>query len=217
MRLGQPALELLPHALGHEVVGLAGAHHFAHQLHRLLGDAKAEARGKARHAQDAHRILGERRAYVPQELVFEVCLAVKRVDERAALGVLRHGVDGEVAPAKIVLQGHVGRGMEGEPLVAAAAFALGARKRVLLMRFRVEENGKVLADRLEAPGDHLLGRRADDYVVLVLQRQAEQLIAHRAADYIRLHSYMSNWGIDSLSRSAAAIHSCNAGSASIAS
>ena len=107
--------------------------------------------------------------------------------------------------------------MHGEALVAAAALALGARERVFLVRLRMQEHREILADGLEAEPFHLFRRGADDHVVLVLQRQPEQPVAHRAADYIGLHSYMSNCGMDSVSRSAAAIHSCIAGSSSMAS
>ena len=65
--LHQPARELLPHALGHERVGLAARDHRAHERQRLRRDREAEARGEARHAQDAHRVLGERLAHVAQD------------------------------------------------------------------------------------------------------------------------------------------------------
>src|SRR4030095_7645249 len=119
--------------------------------------------------------------------------------------------------AQVLLQRDIGRRVHREALVPTAALALGAGKRVLLVRLGVQENREILADRLEAERFHLLGRGADHHVVLVLQREPEQLVAHRAADYVGLHSYMSNCGRDSASRSAAAIHSRIAGSSSIAS
>ena len=45
----------------------------------------------------------------------------------------------------------------------------------------------------------------------------EARIVDGVADDVRLHPYISNWGMDSFSRSAAAIHSFIAGSASMAS
>src|SRR5207247_5508722 len=64
------------------------------------------------------------------------------------------------------------RRVNGKALVAAAALALGARKRIFLVRLGMQEHRKILADGLEALADHLFGRGADDHVVLVLHRQA---------------------------------------------
>ena|SRR5437899_8197225 len=108
--------------------------------------------------------------------------------------------------------------MHGEALVAAPALSLGARERIFLVRLRVQEHREILAHRLVAEALHFLGRRPDDDVVAILYRQPEQLVAHRAADRVELHSYIaSSPGIDSGSRSDASIHSRIAGSASIAS
>ena len=65
--LHQAARELLPHALGHERVDLARARPCARiSAMRLRRDREAEARGEARHAQDAHRVFGEGLAHVAQ-------------------------------------------------------------------------------------------------------------------------------------------------------
>ena len=77
--------------------------------------------------------------------------------------------------------------MHRESLVAAAALALGASKRVFLVRLRMQENGEVPADRLEAGALHLVGCRADDHVIAILHGQAEQFVAHGAADDVGLH------------------------------
>ena len=164
VRLGEATREFLPDALGHQVVGFARGDHPLHQRQRVVRDAEGEARGEARDAQDAHRILVERGADVPQHAVAQVGFAVERIDERS---VRRpgHRVDGEVAAREVLLERHVGRAVDGEALVAAPALSLGARERVLLVRLRVQEDREILADRPEARGGHLLGRRADDDVV----------------------------------------------------
>jgi hypothetical protein len=79
-RFHQPARQLLPHPLGHQVVGLAVRHHLAHQLHgfgrhREIG----ETRRKARHAQDAHRVFAERVGHMAQHAVLQVALAAIRI------------------------------------------------------------------------------------------------------------------------------------------
>jgi len=118
---------------------------------------------------------------------------------------------------QILLEGHVGRGVHLEALVASRDLSLGARECVLFVGPRVQENGKVLSHRLVAERNHLLGRAADDHVVPVGDRQAEELVPHRAADHVRFHAYCSNCASDSVSRSASRIHSCIAGNASTAS
>ena len=151
-----------------------------------------------------------------QDALLEIALAAIGIDERAVLG-LRHGVDRQIPPAQILLQRDVGRRMHGKSLISTPALALGARERVLLVGLRMQEHREILADGLEAEPLHLLRGRADDDVVAVLHRQAEQLVAHGAADDIGFHPYRSSSGIASASRSAASIHSRIGGSASIAS
>jgi hypothetical protein len=51
----------------------------------------------------------------------------------------------------------------------------------------MQEHRKVLADRQVAAGDHLVRRGAHHHPVVVAHRQAQQGIAHRAADTIGLH------------------------------
>ena len=67
-RLHQAARKLLPYALGHESVRPRRLRTIARISSSVSGAiSKAEARREARHAQDAHRILGESRAHVPQD------------------------------------------------------------------------------------------------------------------------------------------------------
>jgi hypothetical protein len=51
----------------------------------------------------------------------------------------------------------------------------------------MEEDRKILADRLEALGDHLLGRGADHDVVALLDRQTEKLVSNCSANEVNLH------------------------------
>jgi hypothetical protein len=182
----EAAGKLLPDALGDQRVGFPGVHHAAHQLESLGRHREAEARREPRHAQDAHRILREGLAHMAQHSRAQVALAVVRIDERAVLGA-RHRVDGEVAALEVVLQRDVGGGMDREALVSGPGLALGARKRVFLVRLGMQEHGEIGADRPKSLLHHLLGRATDHHVVAVLHREAQQLIAHRAADGIDFH------------------------------
>src|SRR5256885_10288184 len=49
-----------------------------------------------------------------RSLLFEVDLAMKRIDQHAAVGVLGHGVNGEIAPAQVVLERDIGRRVRSE-------------------------------------------------------------------------------------------------------
>ena len=77
--------------------------------------------------------------------------------------------------------------MKDKSRVTAPAFSLGARQRVFFVRLGMQENGEVAADRLVALRPHDFRRCADDDVVAVFDRQAEQFIADGAADQIDLH------------------------------
>jgi hypothetical protein len=110
VRFAQRLLRLGPDPLGHQGVGLAGVHHAAHQRHGLPGDLEAQrriTRGETRHAQDAHRIFGERLGDVAQLAGREIALTVVGIDH-VAVRVLGHGVDGEIAAPQVVLERDVG-------------------------------------------------------------------------------------------------------------
>jgi hypothetical protein len=51
----------------------------------------------------------------------------------------------------------------------------------------MQEHREILADRLVAQASHLLGGRADDDVIAVLDGQAEQLVPYGSAYDVRLH------------------------------
>ncbi len=186
---GKGALGFLPHPLRHQMIGFAALDHLPQQLHRFLGDAEAErreARGEAGHAQDAHRVFGEGGRDVAQDARLQVALAAVRIDQRAMF-VPRHGVDGKVAADQVFLQRHLGAGVEGEAVIAAPGLALGARQGVLFLGLRMQEYREVLAHRTVAGGDHVFRVGAHHHPVLLLHRQAEQGVAHRAADQVGLH------------------------------
>ena len=148
-RFHEPARQFLPHALGNERIDFAARHHGAHERFGFGRDVEAEARGEARDAQDAHRVLGEGRAHVAQDAGAQVLGAVERIDEVAVL-VARDRVDREIAAREVLLERHVGRRMELEAVIAARGLALGARERVLLVRFGMKKNREILADRTVA-------------------------------------------------------------------
>lgn len=191
-RLQQPARQFLPDPLGHQRVHLAGLGHALHQRAGLGGDVElGEARGKARHAQDAHRVFDEGLGDVAEGARGEIRLPAVRVDDgadqRAVLRhALRHRVDGQVTADQVVFERDVGGVVDREALVAGRRLALGARQRVLGLRARVQEDREILAHGAEAARLHRLGRGADDDVVAVLHGQAQQCVANGAAHGIHV-------------------------------
>ena len=113
-----------------------------HQRQGFVRHAEAErriTRGEARHAQDAHRVFGEGFGHVAQQARFEVALPAVGIDDVAGV-VLRHRVDGEIAPPQIVLELHVGRELGGEAAIPRRHLALQARERVFFLGLRMQEH-----------------------------------------------------------------------------
>ena len=121
-----------------------------------------------------------------QHFVADIGLTVVGIDQRAVFSA-GDGVDGQVAPRQVFFQRDIDIGIHLKALVAFGCLAFSAREGVLLLRFGMEKNRKILADRAVTQRDHLLRRGADDDVIAVLDRQSEQRIAHCAADLIYLH------------------------------
>jgi hypothetical protein len=147
--------------------------------------------GEARDAQHPHRVFDERRRDVPQGALAQIALTAERIDQRAAVGILRNRVDRQVAALQVLLERHVGREQGLEAAVARAGLALGAGQRVFLGAARVQEHREILADGLVPLRKQLFGARADDHPVPLPRRQTEQLIAHCAADEINSHSHVT--------------------------
>ena len=69
----QPARQLLPDALGHQVVDLATGDHLKHQRHCLGRDGEiGKTRRKARDAQNAHRVFAKRRTDMTKQFGLQV-------------------------------------------------------------------------------------------------------------------------------------------------
>ena len=185
-RFHQPARKLLPHALGHQRIGFAALHHIRHQAQGFGGYLKTVAGGKPRSAQNPYWVFGEGGGNVAQYACGQIGLPAERVDNLPGR-IMRHGVDGEVAPLQVLLQGNVRLGVESEAGIAAPGFAFGARQGVFFMRFGVQEHRKILAHRLIARREH--GRRigAHHNPIAVFHFPPQQGIAYRAAHQINLH------------------------------
>jgi hypothetical protein len=183
------ARQFLPDAFGHQVGQLAGRGHRTHQRHRLRCDLETEW-CKARHepggAQHPQRVLGKRRADVAQDARFDVARAAERIEQRA-VGRLRDRIDGEVATLQVLFQRHRRIGVDHEAAISPSTLALGARECVFLVAVRMQEHREVATDRLEAAREHCVLGFSDDDKIPIARPQAEQLVAHCAADEIDLH------------------------------
>ena len=116
-----------------------------------------------------------------QQTRLQIVLAAERIDDFTG-GGFGHGVDGQIAARQILLQRDLGGGVKGKAGIAGRGFALGARQRVFLVRLRMQEHGKVLADRTKARVKQRLGGGADDDPVTIFDGQTKQAIAHAAAN-----------------------------------
>ncbi len=183
-RFHEPLGQFLPDALRRQRREFARGHDGAHQRLGFRRHGESQACSEACDAQHAQRVLDERGRHMAQHAGAQVGLAAVRVDEGAVLAT-RHRIDREIAPRQVLLQRDIGRREELESPIAAAVLALGARERVFLVRFRMQEHWKVAADRAEAGGQHRLRRDPDDDKIPVGVCSAEQFIADGAADFDR--------------------------------
>ena len=179
--------QLLPHAFAHQGIHFSSKHHVLHQGLGGRGHCKVRpARGKARHAQDAHRVFAKRIGHMAQQFGFQVALAAMWVDQ-LALFVLGDGVDGQVAPRQVLLEGDIGRRMHHKAFVARRGFALGAGQGMFFSGVRVQKHRKVFAHGGEPRRHHGLGRAAHHHPVAVGVGHPEQGVPHRTTDQIGLH------------------------------
>ncbi len=184
--LGERPVELGKDALRHEGRHLASYDHGAHERQGLGRHGKPETGGETRDPQNPHGILGERRTYVTQDAGAEIGKSLVGIDERA-IQRTRHGVDGEIPPPQVLLQSHVGIGVDHETVVAGGGLALGPGERVLAVGLGVQEHWKIRADTAEAQGLHLLRGTADHDIIPINDRSSEELVADRAAYQISFH------------------------------
>ena len=155
-------------------------------------DLETELRCKAYAPQQAQRVLPEPLigvAHRPDRASSQVGSTAKRIDDLAARGWLGHRVDGEVAAGEVRLQAGAERHLG---LAAAGRVRLGAVGRDLEAVVAEER-----ADRAEPLADRIDGvcvrdvQQALDGIrfgvgreVVVVDGNAEQLVAHGAADEV---------------------------------
>ena len=185
----QGALKLLPHPFGHQVAHFTGFGHSLHQLQGVGVNSKTlgrEAGGKACGAQNAQGVFSEGFGNVTQQVVLKILLAAERVDNVAVFG-LRHGIYGQVAAFQVFFQGYVGCAIHLEPVIAMALLSLSAGQRILFMGLGVQEHGKISAHLAKTLCQHGFRGGAHHHPVAVFNWQAEQLIAHGAANQVDVH------------------------------
>src|ERR1044071_8347031 len=139
-------LQLAPDALGREVCEVDGEA----ELYGLPFDLEPEARGELRGAQDAQGVLDEGlRGDGAQQFRLHVCEPPMRVDDLAVERVFEDGVDGEVAAARGLFEGHGRVAFDVEAAVPAPRLALAPREaHVQILPELVD--GESLADDVDA-------------------------------------------------------------------
>src|SRR6266568_1842004 len=166
--------------------------HLADGFSRALVDGEAELRREARGAQHPHRVLAVARPRVADDahgLAPQVSQAVVVVEDGLAGRVVVQGVDREVAPDGVVLARAVDVVPKHPPVLVG--FRRGARAKGRDLHRLLAEHD---VHQLEAPADQ--ARAPEELVhflrgcvgggVEVLRFQAEQKVAHRAADHVGL-------------------------------
>ena len=116
----------------------------------------------------------------------QILRAVERIGQLALL-IFGHGIDREIAPAQVVFECHIRRGVDFKTFITMSRLALSTRQRIFFFRDRMQKHRKIRAHGLEALRHHFIRRGADDNIVPVLNRQAEKFVAHRATDEINFH------------------------------
>jgi hypothetical protein len=96
-----------------------------------------------------------------------------RVDE-VAIGRLGHGVDGQVSPREILLEGDIGCELSDESAISGAGLTLETRERMLLASVWMQEDREVTTDGCEALRLEFFGCRADYHPVAFGDGAAEQ-------------------------------------------
>ncbi len=179
----------LPDPFGSKRGEFSALAHGLHETSGFRGEAEPqgmETGGKARHPEQAERVLDEGRRDVPEQAGFEIRPPAVRIDDLPA-GSLGHGVDGEIPAGQVGDETHIGTGLESESAVAGSALPFGAGERVFLMGFGMQENGKIPADGPESPFDHRGRGGADHDVVPFSDGQAEQAVPDGTTDEIDFH------------------------------
>jgi hypothetical protein len=123
---------------------------------------------------------------VAQHARLEVAPSAPRIDQTAVDSACDR-VDREIAALEILLERYAWRGVELEAGVTSADLAFGARERIFVAGGRMEKDREVLADASIPLRDQLVGLRADDDPVALLDRQAEQGVAYGPADLVNFH------------------------------
>ncbi len=181
LRQQQELLDLAQHALARQVVEGDAA---AHALRRLV-HGEPEPRRELQRAQDAQAVVGERPLVDhPQHARVEVAASAERIEVLAGERVEQDGVDGEVAPAARVFDGHprVARDLEAAMPAADLRLATGeghVHARHLVDRERLAHRVDA-ADGLEQAAQ-AVGRHAVHLEIDVGGGQAEEPIPHPSA------------------------------------
>ena len=177
----QELLNLAQHALAGQIVERDAAAH----ARRALVHRQREARGELQGAQHAQAVVRKRPLVDHAEhATLEVAPAAERIEVLAGQRVVEHGVDGEIAPAARLLDGHERVAGDLEAAVAAADLRLAAGQRHVHAGDLVD--GERLADGIDAadgPEQAAQPVRLDpvDLDVDVRRRDPEQPVAHPAA------------------------------------
>ena len=134
LRFHQATRQFLPDALRHQMIDFAAIDHLTHQRQGFGGNGEiGKTRHETRHAQNPDRVFNECGADMTKYACLNIAATAVRIDQFAGIG-LGNGVDGEVAPGEILFQRDLRCGADFKSFITPGGLALGAGKRVFIMR-----------------------------------------------------------------------------------
>ena len=89
--------------------------------------SKLKTRGKLRRTQHAQTVFRKRFAETARKTAARCLVAIKRIDQFTGEWILKNRVDGEVAPARCLVNAHRRIALDHKRLVTASRFTLTAR------------------------------------------------------------------------------------------
>ena len=142
---------------------------------------------ESRDAENSDGIFRESVGYMAKQFLFEVTTTVVRVNQVAG-SIARHCVDRQVAPVEILSDRDIRGRVKEKAAIAGCGLSFSSRERIFFARIRVQEDGEVLADRLEACRLHLSRCRSHDAPVPLAHGQPKQFVTNRATDKVNFHT-----------------------------
>src|ERR1700690_4341391 len=115
----------------------------------------------------------------------QVALPAERVDERASV-VLRHGIDGQIAPREILLESDFRSELDRKAAIPGRSLSLASGQRIFFVGLRMQEHGKVASHFTIIETQQFVAGAPYHHPVAFLNGQTQQRVSNGAANQIHL-------------------------------